>query len=39
VILGNIGCMNQIQTHLKLAGQPLPLWHTVELLDQAYRAV
>jgi len=37
VITGNIGCMNQIRTHLELLGNPLPLWHTVEVLDWAYR--
>ncbi|MDX1521080.1 MAG: glycolate oxidase subunit GlcF [Anaerolineae bacterium] len=33
VVTGNIGCMTQIQTHL---AQPLPVYHTMELLDQAY---
>ncbi|MFO7635186.1 MAG: glycolate oxidase subunit GlcF [Caldilinea sp.] len=37
VIMGNIGCMNQINTHLNLLGKSLPLWHTVEVLDWAYR--
>ena len=37
VITGNIGCMNQIRTHLELLNRPLPLWHTVEVLDWAYR--
>lgn len=37
VVTGNIGCMAQIATHLAAAGRPLPLWHTVELLDIAYR--
>ena len=37
VITGNIGCMNQIRTHLELLGDPLPLWHTVEVLDWAYQ--
>lgn len=36
VITGNIGCMNQIRTHLELLDRPLPLWHTVEVLDWAY---
>lgn len=36
VITGNIGCMNQIRKHLELLHHPLPLWHTVEVLDWAY---
>lgn len=37
VVMGNIGCMTQIQTHLERLGQPLPVLHTVEVLDMAYR--
>lgn len=37
VISGNIGCLNQIRTHLA-AQRRLPVWHTVEVLDMAYRA-
>jgi glycolate oxidase iron-sulfur subunit len=37
VVTGNIGCMTQIQTHLKALGHPLPIWHTVELLEQSYK--
>lgn len=37
VVTGNIGCLTQIRTHLELLGRPLPLWHTVEVLDAAYR--
>jgi glycolate oxidase iron-sulfur subunit len=36
VAAGNIGCMMQIETHLKSCGQPLPVYHTIELLDRAY---
>jgi glycolate oxidase iron-sulfur subunit len=36
VATGNIGCLIQIQTHLKRQGQSLPLFHTMELLDLAY---
>jgi len=36
VVMGNIGCMMQIQTHLDELGKPLPIWHTVEVLAQAY---
>lgn len=37
VVMGNIGCMVQIRTHLRKLGQPLPVLHTMELLDRAYR--
>lgn len=37
VVTGNIGCLTQIRTHLAALGHPLPIWHTVELLDAAYR--
>lgn len=37
VVMGNIGCMVQIHTHLQKLGQPLPVLHTMELLDRAYR--
>jgi glycolate oxidase iron-sulfur subunit len=36
VVTGNIGCMTQMRTHLELLGRPLPIWHTVDLLDAAY---
>ena len=36
VVTGNIGCMNQIKVHLEMLGSPLPIWHTVEVLDLAY---
>jgi glycolate oxidase iron-sulfur subunit len=36
IATGNIGCMTQIQTHLAALGQPLPIWHTMEVLDRAY---
>jgi glycolate oxidase iron-sulfur subunit len=38
VATGNIGCLVQIRTHLQVAGRPLPLYHTVQLLDMAYAA-
>jgi glycolate oxidase iron-sulfur subunit len=38
VVMGNIGCMTQIRTHLALIGHPLPVLHTIELLAQAYAA-
>lgn len=36
VVTGNIGCMTQIQTHLQALGKPLPVWHTIEILDRVY---
>ena len=38
VATGNIGCMVQIATHLANAGRPMPVKHTMELLDEAYQA-
>jgi glycolate oxidase iron-sulfur subunit len=36
VVAGNIGCMVQIRTHLRGQGRPLPVYHTMQLLDLAY---
>ena len=36
VAAGNIGCLVQIATHLKVAGRPLPIYHTMQVLDMAY---
>jgi glycolate oxidase iron-sulfur subunit len=36
VVTGNIGCIVQIGKHLAALGQPLPVVHTLELLDRAY---
>ncbi|MBK8050863.1 MAG: 2-hydroxy-acid oxidase [Anaerolineales bacterium] len=36
VATGNIGCMTQIRTQLAALGKPIPIWHTVEVLDAAY---
>jgi glycolate dehydrogenase iron-sulfur subunit len=35
VVMGNVGCMVQIATHLERAGSPLPVMHTMQLLDRA----
>ncbi len=35
VVTGNIGCLTQLQKHLKVQG--IPAMHTVQLLDRAYR--
>lgn len=32
VVTGNIGCMTQIDNHLRRLGKHLPIYHTVELL-------
>lgn len=36
IVTGNIGCMTQIAAHLTRLGRPLPMWHTVQVLDRAY---
>lgn len=33
---GNIGCLTQLQAHLKVLGHNLPVVHTIEVLDRAY---
>jgi glycolate oxidase iron-sulfur subunit len=35
VATGNIGCMTQIGNHLTALGRPLPIYHTIEILDRA----
>ena len=37
VASGNIGCHTQIQSHLRRQGSPVPIHHTIEILDLAYR--
>jgi glycolate oxidase iron-sulfur subunit len=37
VITGNIGCLTQIRTHLGNQKRSIPVWHTMEVLDMAYR--
>lgn len=34
---GNIGCHTQIQSHVRRQGSAVPVMHTVEVLDRAYR--
>jgi glycolate oxidase iron-sulfur subunit len=36
VATGNIGCIVQLKQHLAQAHQPLPVWHTLQVLDMAY---
>lgn len=37
VVSGNIGCITQLQSHLRAQGAAVPVLHTVQLLDLAYR--
>jgi glycolate oxidase iron-sulfur subunit len=37
IAAGNIGCLVQIGAHLKQQGHTLPIYHTIEILDRAYR--
>jgi glycolate oxidase iron-sulfur subunit len=37
VASGNIGCITQLRSHLRAAGAPVPVLHTVQVLDLAYR--
>ncbi|HWH93652.1 MAG TPA: heterodisulfide reductase-related iron-sulfur binding cluster [Baekduia sp.] len=36
VATGNVGCMTQIQTHLRALGREIPVLHTLQVLDRAY---
>jgi glycolate oxidase iron-sulfur subunit len=36
LVTGNIGCMTQISNHLARLGTPIPVLHTIQLLDRAY---
>lgn len=38
VVSGNVGCLNQLRTHLAAAEHPLPALHTIEVLDAAYES-
>lgn len=37
VATGNIGCMTQIESHLHRQGKQIPVLHTMQILDRAYR--
>lgn len=37
VASGNIGCLTQIETHLRQKQRPLPVLHTMQILDRCYR--
>jgi glycolate oxidase iron-sulfur subunit len=36
IATGNIGCMTQVQTHLRALGHEIPVMHTFQVLDRAY---
>jgi glycolate oxidase iron-sulfur subunit len=36
IATGNIGCLTQIEAHLRVLGRPIPIVHTVEILARAY---
>jgi glycolate oxidase iron-sulfur subunit len=38
VVTGNIGCLMQIQAHLRRHSRDLPVYHTMTILDRAYNA-
>ncbi len=38
VVTGNIGCLIQIQAHLRRHSHDLPVYHTMTILDRAYNA-
>jgi len=38
VAAGNVGCLMQIESHLRRRNSTLPVLHTVELLDRAYES-
>jgi glycolate oxidase iron-sulfur subunit len=44
VVSGNIGCLIQLRSHLSQLNRgnggirkPIPVWHTIELIDKAYQ--
>jgi glycolate oxidase iron-sulfur subunit len=37
VATGNIGCLVQLRSTINAAGENIPVWHTLEILDRAYR--
>lgn len=37
IVTGNIGCLTQIGLHLTRLGRPLPMLHTIQVLDLAYQ--
>jgi glycolate oxidase iron-sulfur subunit len=39
LVTANPGCLMQIATALEQLGTPLPLWHTVQVLDASIRGL
>lgn len=39
VALGNVGCLVQVRAYLEKLSTPIPVLHTVEVLDRAYRGM
>jgi glycolate oxidase iron-sulfur subunit len=37
IVTGNIGCLTQISSHLERMNRPLPILHTIQLVDLAYQ--
>lgn len=37
VASGNIGCLTQLRAHLEKTGSPVRVWHTMQVLRDAYR--
>ena len=37
VAAGNIGCIVQIRSRMEQMGKPIPIYHSIEILDFAYR--
>ena len=38
IAMGNIGCMTQVENHLRKLGSNIPVKHTIEILDAAYQS-
>jgi glycolate oxidase iron-sulfur subunit len=36
IATGNIGCLTQVDTHLRALGHEIPVLHTFQVLDRAY---
>jgi glycolate oxidase iron-sulfur subunit len=36
IAAGNIGCLTQVETHLRALGHEIPVLHTIQVLDRAY---
>ena len=36
IATGNVGCVTQVETHLRALGHAIPVLHTMQVLDRAY---